>query len=196
MKRLFPDAAGIAEAAEILCTGGVVAYPTETVYGLAANPFDEAALDHLFEMKGRTENHPVLLIIEGLDQLPPLVAEVTPRAHRCMDKFWPGPLSLLLPAASNLPQRVAPKGRVCVRWTAHPMAQALCRAFGGAITSTSANRTGAPPARSLDELKLPGLDAAIDGGTLPPTQPSTIYDPEFGEIIREGAVRADDLSRL
>ncbi|MEX2015972.1 MAG: L-threonylcarbamoyladenylate synthase [Candidatus Hydrogenedentales bacterium] len=188
MKRLVPDAADIAEAADILRKGGIVAYPTETVYGLAVNPFDEAALDRLFELKGRAENHPVLLIIAGMDQLSPLIAEVSPRAQCCMDKFWPGPLSLLLPAAPSLPPRIAPNSRVCVRWTADPTAQALCRAYGGAITSTSANQTGTPPARSIAELDLPDLDAALDGGTLPPAQPSTVYDPDTDEIIREGTI--------
>ena len=196
MKRLTPDEKGIAEAANILRKGGVVAYPTETVYGLAANPFDEAALDRLFELKGRAENHPVLLVIADMDQLSPLVREVSPPARRCMDKFWPGPLSLLLPAAANLPQRIAPNGRVCVRWTAHPVAQAFCRAYGGAITSTSANRTGAPPARSIEELELPALEAAIDGGTLPSAEPSTVFDPDSGEVVREGAIAANALHSL
>ena len=196
MKRLSPDERGIAEAAKILRQGGVVAYPTETVYGLAVNPFDETALDRLFALKGRVENHPVLLVIGDMAQLSPLVTEISPRAQRCMDKFWPGPLSLLLPAARKLPQRIAPDGRVCVRWTAHPIAQSLCRAYGSGITSTSANLTGSPPARSFEEFELPGLDAAIDGGALPAAQPSTVYDPETQEIVREGAVSAAALRSL
>ena len=196
MKRLAPDTAGIEQAAAILRIGGVVAYPTETVYGLAADPFNEAALDRLFALKGRAENHPVLLVIAAIDQLAPLLTEVSPRAQRCIAEFWPGPLSLLLPAAPNLPQRIAPNRRVCVRWTAHPVAQALCRAYGSAITSTSANQTGAPPARSVDELALSGIGAVIDGGILPPAQPSTVYDPDTDTIIREGTISGKSLRDL
>lgn len=194
MKRLPITPEAIAEAAEVLRNGGIVAYPTETVYGLAVDPFSEAALRALMQAKGRPETNPILCVIAGTPQLSALVEEVSPEAWRCMDRFWPGPLSLVLPRKAGVPDLLtAGTERVCVRCPDHTTARALCEAHGGPITSTSANRSGEPPVSTLDALRLEGVAIALDAGPLPPSLPSTVYDPESGQVLREGAIPSTEL---
>ncbi len=189
MKTLLPDAAGIALAVEALRRGGVVAYPTETVYGLAVDPFSTEAIARLFTVKGREESNPILLIVSDRSQLPRVTAEVSHAARVYMDTFWPGPLSLLFPRNDHLPDAItAGANKVCVRCPDCAVARRLCEAFGGAITSTSANRSGEEAARSLQEIDLPGVALALDGGRLPHGKPSTVFDPDTGRVLREGAV--------
>jgi L-threonylcarbamoyladenylate synthase len=198
VKRLPVSPESIAEAAEVLRNGGIVAYPTETVYGLAVDPFSEEALRAVMQAKGRPETNPILCVIAGAPQLETLVGEVTPEARHCMDRFWPGPLSLVLPRKAGVPDLLtAGTERVCVRCPDHETARALCTAFGGPITSTSANLSGEPPVSTLDDLMLDGIALALDAGPLPPSLPSTVYDPDSGQVLREGAIAAADLaSRL
>ncbi|HOK89420.1 MAG TPA: L-threonylcarbamoyladenylate synthase [Candidatus Hydrogenedentes bacterium] len=176
-------------AVEVMRGGGVVAYPTETVYGLAADPFSEAALDRLYEVKGRPEAMPVLLVVAGRDMVEGVAASVSEKARRCMEIFWPGPLSLLLPARAGLPGRlVGPDGKVCVRCSSHHVARDLSRAWGGPVTSTSANLSGCPPARTAREAALAGVDLVLDGACGMVAVPSTIFDPETGKVLREGPI--------
>ncbi|HNR30433.1 MAG TPA: L-threonylcarbamoyladenylate synthase [Candidatus Hydrogenedentes bacterium] len=180
---------GLAEAVAALRDGCVVAYPTETVYGLAVDPFSGAALDRLFDIKRRDAAKPLLLVIGELRQLAPIVQRVPAEAWPCMDTFWPGPLTLLFPKNERLPSRLtADRDKVAVRLPACATARALCSAFGGALTSSSANQSGAPPARCVDEINLAGVDLAIDGGLLPESPPSTLFDPVTGEVLRAGAI--------
>ena len=187
----------ISAAAAAIGRGEVVVYPTETVYGLGADPFSEPAVRRLYEIKERDAANPVLLIVDGLDQLREVVREVSPAAAAYARRFWPGPLSMLFPRSRNLPD-VLTGGldAVCVRWTSHPLARALCREVGHAITSTSANVSGQPAARSLADVMLEGLGAKVDGGVLPPSTPSTVFDPATGKILREGAIPAEVLLRV
>lgn len=185
---------GIAEAIGALQYDEVVAYPTETLYGLAVNPFSGKALARLFEIKGRKAGKPVLLIVADAQQLRQVVAAVPPRAEYYMQRFWPGPLTLLFERAAGLPDAVTASGpRVAVRCPGCDTARELCRVFGGALTSTSANESGRPPARSVGEIALSGVTVAIDGGVLPESAPSTLLDPETGAVLREGAVPREAL---
>ena len=188
--------ANIRRAADALHEGQIVCHPTETVYGLGADPMSVAALDRLFAVKEREARNPVLLIIGEEAQLS-RIAKLTDRARRYAEKFWPGPLSLLLPPAVDAPKALlGGDGRVCVRWTASPAAQQLACAFGGAIVSTSANRSGQLPVRRVQELDLAGVAMALDAGELPDSAPSTVLDPETGRILRAGAVPAEVLERV
>jgi len=189
VKVLPPDAAGFQAAAALLRAGEVVAYPTETVYGLAVDPLNPDAVRRLFQAKGRPETNPVLLLVSGDEQLHRVVAEISQEARLLMQAFWPGPLSLLLPRHPDIGDAVtAASSKVCVRHAAHPIAAGLCQVFGAAITSTSANRSGEAPARSVDELAKLDIAAVLDGGPLPPSAPSTIYDPETRAVLRAGAI--------
>lgn len=194
MKIVAPDEAGLAAAVKALRAGDVVACPTDTVYGLAVDPFSEEALARLFTIKERDPANPVLLIVADPDQIEKVAGRVSQTAQRLMDHFWPGPLSLLLPALPTLPDALtAGGGKVCVRQPDCDVARRLCALAGGPLTSTSANRSGEPPARSIDELDVPNIAVAVDAGPLPPSRPSTVYDPETGEIVRAGAIDAEAL---
>ena len=192
-----PTPEGIARAAEALRAGEVVAYPTETVYGLGVDPFNEAAVQKLFAMKKRVDDHPILLIVADEAQLRRAIAALPECARPFMDAFWPGPLSLLFPKAAGLAPSVCGKGdTVCARHPASHIACELCRVFGNAVTSTSANRSGAPAARSIEEIDLAGIAVGIDGGEATGGGASTVYDPERDEILREGIVTAKELRRV
>lgn len=187
----------ISAAAAAIRRGEVVVYPTETVYGLGADPFLESAVRRLYAIKERDPGNPVLLIVDGLDQLREVVREVSPAAAAYARQFWPGPLSMLFPRSRNLPDLLTGGlDEICVRWTSHPLARALCREVGHAITSSSANRSGQAAARSLQDVTLEGLGATVDGGVLPQSAPSTVFDPATGTILREGAIPREALLKL
>ncbi|MCP4644851.1 MAG: threonylcarbamoyl-AMP synthase [bacterium] len=193
MTRVDPTPEGIRQAADAIAAGKVIAYPTETVYGLGVDPFAPVALDRLFAVKQRSDTHPVLVIVADRGQLARLAADVGPQAKACMDAFWPGPLSLVLPAVDGLPEAIAPHGKVCVRCPSCDVARGLCEAFGGPITSTSANLSGEPPARTVEGALLPGVLLGIDGGELAGGTPSTVYDPDENRMLREGAVAGAEI---
>ncbi len=197
MEIVAPTSEGIARAAGLLRAGEIVAYPTETVYGLGVDPFSEDALRSLYRVKGRDPGAPVLLIVSKMEQLEPIVAEVSPCAAAYAAAFWPGPLSLLFPQASGLPEALCDdRARVCVRWTSCAIAASLCDAFGSAIVSTSANASGDAPAMSPEEIEAVGIPLCLDGGRLQASLPSTVLDPDTGEVIREGAVTRAQLAEV
>lgn len=197
MVRHEASLASIPRAVAALRAGQVIAYPTETVYGLGTDPFNEAATKRLFAAKGRDRSNPILLIVESRDQLSRVTASISKRAAMLMDALWPGPVSLLLPRHPALPEVItAGNDKVCVRCPGLDWARALCKAFGGPVTSTSANRSGEAPVQCLDHLHLPGVSLAFDAGPLGHALPSTIVDAESGQILREGAVTRERIDAL
>jgi L-threonylcarbamoyladenylate synthase len=190
------NAEGIAAAVEVLRSGGVVAYPTETVYGLGVDARNAAALDRLYRIKERPDCHPVLLIVADEAQLLSVALPPEDHARQCMQAFWPGPISLVLPAVPGLHDSVAPEGKVCVRCPGLDFARELCAAFGGPVTSTSANLSGQPPARDAQAAALPGVDLVLDAGALPPSEASTVYSPGERRMLREGAISRDRMAQL
>lgn len=184
----------IDEGIEALRAGELVVYPTETFYGIAADPFSNQALQLLFDVKGRDAAKTVAMIAADANAAFSLSREVSAVARRLADSFWPGPLTLVLPARPDLaPELVGPGGGVGVRVSPHPVAQALAAGLGKPITATSANRAGQPPARTLAEAHA-GLGNKIkvflEGGTLGAAAPSTVVEVmgDDWRIIREGAV--------
>jgi L-threonylcarbamoyladenylate synthase len=197
VKIVASTAEGIEEAAQAIRDGLLAVYPTETVYGLGADPFSPDAIARVFASKGRAGDVPLLLIAADLSQVAEVVETFDDAAARYAEAFWPGPLSLLLPRSQRLPEILTPgSGQVCVRIPDHEIARALCRRTGHAIVSTSANVSGEAPARSLDDLAIPGIAVAIDGGLLPRRPPSTVFNPATGTILRLGAITADMLDRV
>ena len=183
----------IRAAAHAVCSGSVVAYPTDTFYGLAADPRDRAALDRLFAVKERDRGRPVPLIAASLDQAEAAVV-FDDTARRLAARFWPGPLSLVLPARAGL-DRTALGGQdtAAIRVPANPIACAFAAAAGYSITATSANISGAPPARSVAEIGaavLERLALVIDAGATPGGAPSTIVDltEDAPRLVRAGAI--------
>lgn len=184
----------LAHACAVLRAGGVVAFPTETYYGLAVDPFNQAALSRLFALKGRSPDKPVLLIIDNQSQLASLVAEIPPSFPILMEKFWPGPLTLVFPGAASLPAMLTgSRGTVGVRVSSHPVARQLIRAFGRPITATSANFSGQPAAVAVGGVLAqlgPEVDAILDGGKTPGGLGSTLLGYQEGKVclLRAGVI--------
>jgi L-threonylcarbamoyladenylate synthase len=180
------------QAADAVRSGGVVAFPTDTLYGLGANPFDAAAVDAVFALKGRGANQPLPLVAADVDQLKK-VATLNSTALRLASAFWPGPLTLLLPSTTPLAPGVAsPDGLVGVRVPNSDIARALADAAGHPVTATSANRSGEPATADPDVVAatLPGITLLVDGGPSPGGLASTIVDVSAApRLVREGAIR-------
>ena len=182
---------------------GVLAYPTETVYGFGG-AIDGASVDRLIALKERPEGKPFLLLIAGSGMIGRLGLTLPPSAAMLAARFWPGPLTLVLPGGER---RVSaklrgPEGGIAVRWTSHPGLQRLIAAMGEPLTSTSANRPGRSPAMSAADLLAQwGPDVArgrirlLDGGTLQPSRASTVVDCTTRRlrVIRPGAIAAATL---
>lgn len=188
--------ARIAAAAAALRRGGIVIYPTETFYGLGALARDAAALERLASAKLRPEGKPLPLLAADLAQVEE-VAVLEGRAARLAGAFWPGPLTLVLPARATLPVGItAGTGTVGIRIPGSALARSLAREAGGALVSTSANPSGGPPPARVEQL-APGLralvDDVLDGGPAPGGLPSTVVAVEGGvvRLVRAGAVPFD-----
>jgi L-threonylcarbamoyladenylate synthase len=197
---LQADSRGIEKASQIILRGGVVAFPTETFYGLGADVLALEALQKVFQIKRREENKPLLLLVADQTWLAELVKEIPPVAGQLMEKFWPGPLTLVFQASPHLPSVLtASTGRVGLRISSHPVAQALVQAVGRAITATSANVTGQPSASLASEVSQvlgKGVDAILDGGRTAGGLGSTVLDVSgvLPKIIRQGTVSAAELA--
>jgi L-threonylcarbamoyladenylate synthase len=193
--------ADYAQLASLLQSGGVIAFPTDTAYGLGADPFNEAAIDRIFRIKGREETKPILLIVDSLAMaksvsVPPRVFRKTAR------QFWPGPLTMILRAAKSLPPKVtAGTNTIGLRWPVAEFATRLLKHFKRPITATSANRSGQPSAITAEEVRAQfdeSLDVLIDGGTLPSRGGSTLLDltVEPPVLLREGPVSFESLQQF
>jgi L-threonylcarbamoyladenylate synthase len=189
-----PDRRALARAAAILRRGGVVAYPTDTLYGLAANPASAAAVGQLYRIKGRPVDLAIPLIASGIPQIVDAGGTLPPAGMRLAERFWPGPLTLIVSAWPGLDARVrGTRGTVAVRVPDHPVARLLADECGWPITSTSANRSGGPAPSSADEVRAAlgdALDGIIDAGPTRGGEPSTIVDLTGGTpaLVRAGAV--------
>lgn len=180
------------QVSAVLRRGGLVAIPTETYYGLGVDPFNPAALTRLAEIKGRPAHKPILLLIGAREQLAHLVDSIPPAATGLMEAFWPGPLTIVMPARAELPALVtAGTGTVGVRWTSSAALSDILRVVGP-LTGTSANRSGESAARTAHEVQQAlgdEIDLIIDAGTLPGGLPSTvIHVQEQAHIVREGTI--------
>lgn len=184
----------INQAAVVLKQGGLVAYPTETYYGLAADPFNERALEKLFNIKKRPQLKPILLLISRRTQLDELVQSISKNHFLLMENFWPGPLTLVFNARNILSDLITGKtGTVGIRHSPHPVANSLLVSFGGPITSTSANISGMEPATSAEDVSSffgTNVDVILDGGKTPGGKGSTLvgYESDTLKCIREGCI--------
>jgi L-threonylcarbamoyladenylate synthase len=189
-----PQSDAIAEAATWIVDGGVVAIPTDTLYGLAVDPFNSSAVARLFAIKGRGADRALPLVASDVEQVVQQLSRLTPAAERLVQRFWPGPLTLVLPAPVTIAAAVTGgTGRVGVRVPACDVARAVCRAANRPVTATSANISGAPPTSDPDivENTLGGrLDYLLDTGLTPGGPPSTIVDLVETEprLLRTGAI--------
>lgn len=188
------------EAARTISAGGITAIPTETSYGLAVDPFNEQALARLFSVKQRPSSKPVLVLIDGIDRLPRLATHIPPLYISLIERYWPGPVTLIFPALPTLPKLLtAGSGTVGVRISSHNAANEICRQAGGVVTATSANLSGSQPARTATELadQLGDLlDLVIDAGPLEDVPPSTVVKCEGDRLVavREGAIALEEMT--
>jgi len=173
-----------------LRAGAVIAYPTEAVYGLGCDPLDPHAVARVLALKRRPDTKGMILIAADEAQLEPFLGAIAAPMRQRMRDSWPGPVTWVAPAAPWVPAWVTGgRDTIAVRVTAHPIAAALCRAFGGALISTSANRSGQPPARTALRARVlfgDGLDDVVNGPLGGQQRPTTIIDARTGTVIRPG----------
>ncbi len=182
------------EARRVLRSGGVLALPTETFYALAVNPFDGRALARLFALKERPAEKPVLVLIAGAEMLFQVAREVPVAAIPLMQAFWPGPLTLILPARHDLPPLLTGgAGTIGLRLPRQPLVCRLMMALGLPLTGTSANRSGEEPlttAAAVAQALGPEVDLILDAGPCPGGLPSTIVDVTASppRLVRAGSI--------
>jgi L-threonylcarbamoyladenylate synthase len=189
-----PEDELVRRAVLTLQAGGVVAYPTETFYGLAVDALNGDAIERIFRIKGRQFSNPIALIAGSKYAIGSLVTEIPAAAQRLMQTFWPGPLTLVFPAAPVVsPRLTAGTGKIGIRVSSHPIAGSLANRLNRPITATSANLSGAPECITAEEVLLnlsDRVDLIIDGGPAPGGKGSTFMDIATHPPIclREGVI--------
>lgn len=177
----------------LLDKGGLIAYPTDTFYGLGANPFNERAVANIFKIKKRSPHKPILVLISSVKQLDQLTSAISPDAEKLIQNLWPGPLTLLFKALPHLPKNLtAGTGKIGVRLPDHEFSRKLIQYIDQPLTASSANLSGSPNCRTAEELI--GLDGNInlivDGGKTAGEKESTVLDTTLvpPKLIREGVI--------
>lgn len=177
----------IRQAVKTLRAGGVIAYPTEAVFGLGCDPWNEDAVARVLDIKQRPWHKGLILIASDFNQLTDFIEPLSPEILQQIEATWPGPVTWLLPAKDTTPDYLTGEhNTLAVRVTAHAHTVALCRAAGHAIVSTSANLSGQQPAKTIRQVRwqLPHVDAIVTGHCGGATKPSQIRDAQTGAIIR------------
>jgi L-threonylcarbamoyladenylate synthase len=191
----------LADGIAALQAGELIVYPTETFYALGADPFSRDALELLFRAKAREAGHLVGLIAADTSMAFFLAREVPIDARRLADAFWPGPLTIVIPARDGLaPELIGPDG-VAIRVSPNPLARALASGLGHPITATSANLSGHPPARTLVEARASfgaKVKVYLEGGNLAAIAPSTLVavDKDGWKMVRIGAISEDQIAAV
>ncbi|MFD7606651.1 L-threonylcarbamoyladenylate synthase [Streptomyces mirabilis] len=200
--RVTATTSGIEKAAGVLRAGGLVAFPTETVYGLGANAEDSTAVARVFEAKGRPPSHPLIVHIGGAEHLDDWVEDVPAAARLLAERFWPGPLTLVLRRGRRVPlEATGGLQTVAVRVPGHPVALALLAAFGGGVAAPSANRFGSVSPTTADHVRAElgdAVDFVLDGGPCEVGVESTIVDAtgDALSVLRPGGVTREDLEEV
>jgi tRNA threonylcarbamoyl adenosine modification protein (Sua5/YciO/YrdC/YwlC family) len=183
----------------LILSGKVIALPTDTYYGLGADPFNLAAVSEIFRIKRRSSERPIPLLVASLDQAADLVSDPPQLFFTLAKKFWPGPLTLIAPASQQIPLKItANTGRVGVRWPRSPLAEALITALGRPLTGTSANLSERPACSTAEEVEEQiggALPMILDGGSTAGGQPSTVVElrGDRVRILRPGGVSESEL---
>lgn len=201
-RALKETAEHLSDAIAALQRGDVIVFPTETLYGLGADALNSAAVERVFQLKGRDPTHPIPVLVADRGMLYTLVADLPTTAQKLMDRFWPGPLTLVLPARKDIPQPLLNStGGVGVRISSHPIATQLVAILGSPLTATSANPSGQPPARTIDEAKnyfAGKVNVFVDGGTLSSQTGSTVVEiiEDSVKLIREGKIKVAEFKEI
>lgn len=190
------------QSARLILSGKVIAFPTDTFYGLGTDPFNLAAVTEIFRIKRRSADRPIPLLVASLDQAADLVANPPQLFFTLAKKFWPGPLTLVVPASRLIPLKVtANTGRVGIRWPRSSLAEALIEAIGRPLTGTSANLSEHPPCSTAAQVKEQigdVLPLILDGGTTAGGSPSTVVQLEgdHARILRFGGITESQLKEF
>ncbi len=197
-----PDPNRLRAASEVIRQGGIIAYPTETVYGLGVDPFNSDAMKKVFDLKGRPAEKSLILLVRGEADLSLLTDEIPEKARILITAFWPGALTLVLRASKKIPAPLLGSGNtIAVRVSSHPVAKILTDLLRGPITSTSANRSGQPSTKSAEEASSifeNRLDLIVDGGPSTGDIPSTVLDLSVSPpaLIRPGKIGLAELESI
>ncbi len=188
----------VARAADVIRTGGLVAFPTDTVYGVGAHPFMPRAVERLYRAKRRPTDRPIPVLVASRDDVSRVAQEMPEWACRLADAFWPGPLTIVVPRRADLPPEVSSGPGVGVRMPDHEGALALLRAAGGALAATSANLSGRPAPINAEEVARQigdSVELILDGGICPGGLASTVVTMEGDRlrVIREGPISIEDM---
>ena len=192
----------ISRAVKVLLSGGVVAYPTESFYGLAADATNEKAIKHLFFIKKRRTSRPVLILIPSIETLDQYVDHIPPIAQQLIEVFWPGGLTLVFLAGPKVsPLLTSGTGKIGIRLSSHPVAMALTQSIGLPITGTSANISSEPACQNADEVLhsfKEGVGLILDGGETTGKIGSTVLDitQDPPLILREGMIKESQLAEF
>lgn len=197
-----PDISLIRQVADLLCRGGVIAYPTETFYGIGCDATNEEAVEKVYTLKGRAFSSPLPVIVGGLEVAAAIVQKIPKSGKTLIGEFWPGPLTIICQAADRIPRRLtAATGKIGLRVSSHPVANEIAKALNRPLTATSANLSGSRECTSAPEvISLFGrhLDLIVDAGKTAGGRGSTIVDVTIDppNIIREGAIPLRDIERV
>ena len=197
-----PDVEILEEAAKVIREGGLVVFPTETVYGIGANAFDESACRKIFKAKGRPQDNPLIVHISSMEMLREVVSDVPDKAHEFIDKLWPGPLTLIMRKSEEIPDVVsASLPTVAVRMPSHPVAKLLIELSGYPIAAPSANLSGKPSPTDFEHVAsdmMGRVDVMIDAGETPFGIESTIVDltKEPPVLLRPGPLTLEQISEI
>ncbi len=189
-------------SARLILSGKVVAFPTDTVYGLGADPFNLAAITEIFRIKHRSAERPIPLLVSSIDQAADMVDDPPQLFFTLAKKFWPGPLTIVVPASRQIPLKLtANTGRVGIRWPRYPLAEALIAAVDRPLTGTSANLSDHPTCSTADEVEEQlgdSLPLILDGGKTAGDIPSTVVllDGDHARILRFGGVSESELKEF
>lgn len=198
---ILTDKSKCALVTQCLRNNGVLIYPTETVYGIGCDAFNNKAIDRIIRLKQRFSDKPLIMLVKDIHMLEEIVVEIPPFGKSLIDRFWPGPLTIIFNAKPHISKQLtAGTGKIGIRQSPHPVVKAIFEVYPHPIVSTSANITGALPATSIYEIPTiitDHVDLIIDGGKLS-SIPSTVIDITGNDIkfIREGAIKKSAIERL
>jgi L-threonylcarbamoyladenylate synthase len=201
-KLLNADTPGaIEEAADLLKQGHIIAFPTDTLYGVGVDPFNSAAIEQLYQVKERSAEKGIPILLADMSDLEKVAQNISLLAQSLIEQYWPGPLTLIVPRHPRLPAVISPNEGIAVRIPDHAISRAFIRAAGGIVATSSANHSGEQPARSAADAfrAMNGqISAVLDGGSVQHGQASTVLDCMSNppQVLREGPVTVKNLSRI
>jgi L-threonylcarbamoyladenylate synthase len=201
-KLLNADTPGaIEEAADLLKQGHIIAFPTDTLYGVGVDPFNSAAIEQLYQVKERSAEKGIPILLADMSDLEKVAQNISLLAQSLIEQYWPGPLTLIVPRHPRLPAVISPNEGIAVRIPDHAISRAFIRAAGGIVATSSANHSGEQPARSAADAfrAMNGqISAVLDGGSVQHGQASTVLDcmSDPPQVLREGPVTVKNLLRI